>query len=99
MAGKITTLQRRLTGCERHIKQCFAMVELIIFECVKLGNIWKNDFMFSKLCMCDRFTIDKMQNMCKLVNLYLEVFCQIRNGNWLVVRSYAMVYLVMCLVS
>ena len=29
--------------------------------------------------------------MCKLVKVELEVFCQIGNGNWLTVRSYAMV--------
>ena len=43
--------------------------------------------MFSKLCMLLWFTIDKMQNMCKLVNLQLEVFCQIGNGNWLTVQN------------
>ena len=69
MAGKFTTLQRRLMDCERQIKQWLVMVKLIVFECVKLGYIWKNNFMFSKLCMLLWFTIDKMQNMCKLVNL------------------------------
>ena len=45
------------------------MLELAIFECVKLGYIWTNNFMFSKLCMLLWFTIDKMQNMCKLVKV------------------------------
>ena len=69
MAGKFTTLQQRLIDCERQIKQWLVMVELIVFECVKPGYVWKNNFMFSKLYMLLWFTIDKMQNMCKLVNL------------------------------
>ena len=55
--------------CEQQIKQWLVMVELIVFECVKPGYVWKNNFMFSKLYMLLWFTIDKMQNMCKLVNL------------------------------
>ena len=69
MAGKITSLYWRLIGHKRHINQCFAMVELVIFECVKLGYIWTNNFMFSKLYVCCGFTIDKKQNMCKLVKV------------------------------
>ena len=45
------------------------MAGLVVFECVKLGYIWKNNFIFSKLYMLLWFTIDKMQNKCKLVNL------------------------------
>ena len=33
----------------------------------------------------------KKQNMCKLVKVELESFCQIGNGNWLVVQTFAMV--------
>ena len=41
MAGKITSLYWRLTGHERHIRQYLAMVELAIFEYVKLGYAWR----------------------------------------------------------
>ena len=47
--------------------------------------------LFSKLYVCCRFTIEKKQNMCKLVKVELESFCQIGNGNWLVVQTFAMV--------
>ena len=57
MAGKFTTLQRRLMDCERQINQWLVIVELVIFECVKLGYIWKNNFMFSKLYMLLWFTM------------------------------------------
>ena len=70
----------------------------MLFECVKLGYIWTNNFIFSKLRLCDRFTIEKKQKMCKLVKVELESFCQIGNGSWLTVQTFAMVYLVMCLV-
>ena len=50
-----------------------------------------NNLLFSKLCVCCWFTIDKMQNMCKLVKVELESFCQIGSGNWLVVQTFAMV--------
>ena len=62
-------------------------MELVIFECVKLGNTWTNNFIFSKLCVCCGFTIEKKQNMCKLVKVELESFCQIGNGNWLIVQN------------
>ena len=91
MAGEITSLYWRLIGHRRHIRQYLAMVELAIFECVKLGYIWTNNFIFSKPCVFYRFTIEKKQNMCKLVKVELESFCQIGNGNWLVVQTFAMV--------
>ena len=67
------------------------MVGLVLFECVKLGNIWTNNFIFSKPCVCCRFTIEKKQKMCKLVKVELELFCQIGNDNWLIVQTFAMV--------
>ena len=45
------------------------MAGMDLFEYVKLGYIQMNDLLFSKLCMLLWFTIDKMQNKCKLVNL------------------------------
>ena len=47
--------------------------------------------MFGKPLLYARFTIDKKQKMCKLVKVKLESFCQIGNGNWLVVQTFAMV--------
>ena len=53
MVGKITSLYWRLIGYKQHIKQCLAMVRLVIFEYVKLGYIWMNKLMFSKpLIVC-----------------------------------------------
>ena len=91
IAREITSLYWRLIGHRRHTRQYFALVELVIFEYVKLGYIWTNNFIFSKLCVCCEFTIEKKQNMCKLVKVELESFCQIGNGSWPVVQTIAMV--------
>ena len=41
IAGEITSLYWRLIGHKRHTNQYLAMVELVIFECVKLGYVWR----------------------------------------------------------
>ena len=41
MAGKITSLYWRLIGHKRHTNQYLAMAGLVVFECVKLGYIWR----------------------------------------------------------
>ena len=47
----------------------------------------ENNLLFSKPCVFCMLTIEKKQNMCKLVKVELESFCQIGNGNWLVVQT------------
>ena len=68
MAKKITSLYWRLIGHKRHIKQYPAMVELVIFECVKLGYIWR-----IVCCLVNYVCFVGLQlvkeNMCKLVKV------------------------------